>query len=118
MKRKVKSVVSPASQIRLRIICGEKIGLGPGKVELLVLLEKTGSISEAARRMGMSYMKAWLLIKSMKPLVTISRGGQNGGGAELTDAGRKAVALYQKMERDSLRACEKSWKQLRGLLGG
>ena len=101
--------------LRLRIAAGEKIALGPGKVELLALLEETGSISEAARRMKMSYMKAWSLIQTMKPLVASTRGGRAGGGAKLTVGGHKALALYRQMEQDSLRACQGSWKKLQRL---
>ena len=103
--------------LRLRIVRREKIALGPGKVELLALIEDSGSLSQAAKRMGMSYMKAWLLVQTMRPLVAMSRGGQNRGGAKLTETGRKALALYQKMQRDCLRASQSSWKQLQRLLG-
>jgi molybdate transport system regulatory protein len=116
MKRKIKPEDSLSLHLRLRIVCGEKIVLGPGKVELLVLLAKTGSIGKAAKQMKMSYMKAWSLIQTMKPLVAATRGGKGGGGVELTEAGRKALALYQKMELDGLRASADSWKKLRLLL--
>lgn len=85
-------------------------------MELLRQLAETGSISEAARRMKMSYMKAWSLTQSMKPLVKSARGGENGGGAQLTKIGRETLALYQKMETDSRRAAETSWKKLQRLL--
>jgi molybdate transport system regulatory protein len=110
--KKSKPAGSLSLPIRLQIAGGKKIMLGPGRVELLVLLDETGSISAAARRMKMSYMKAWSLIQTMKPLVESTRGGQAGGGAKLTENGHKAIALYQKMERDSLRACQGSWKKL------
>lgn len=112
MIKNTKPANSLTLHLRLRIAAGEKIALGPGKVELLALLEETGSISEAARRMKMSYMKAWSLIQTMKPLVESTRGGQAGGGAKLTESGHKAIALYRKMEQDSRRACEGSWKKL------
>ena len=112
MIKKAKSANALSLHLRLRIAGSEKIALGPGKVELLVLLDETGSISEAAKHMKMSYMKAWSLIQTMKPLVESTRGGQTGGGAKLTEGGHKAIALYQKMERDSLRACQSSWKKL------
>ena len=111
-RKKISSKNSFMLHLRLRIISREKIALGPGKVELLVLIEETGSISESARRMKMSYMKAWTLVQTMKPLVSSARGGETGGGAQLTDHGHKALALYQKMERDCHRACEGSWKKL------
>lgn len=102
--------------LRLQVAGKNRIALGPGKIELLSQLAETGSIRDAARRMKMSYMKAWSLIQTMKPLVVVTRGGKTGGGVELTEAGRKALALYQKMERDSRRACEKPWNRLRSLL--
>jgi molybdate transport system regulatory protein len=116
---KSKSEDSLSLHLRLQIVGSKKIALGPGKVELLVLIEETGSLRKAAKRMGMSYMKAWSLVQTMKPLVETSRGGQSGGGgATLTETGHKALALYQKMERDCLRASRDSWKKLRQLLHG
>src|SRR5437667_9894211 len=50
---------------RMRVLCGEDIALGPGKADLLALIGETGSIRESAERMGMSYMRAWTLIKTM-----------------------------------------------------
>lgn len=116
MKKKTTPADSLSLHLRLRIMGDEKIALGPGKVNLLDLLEETGSISEAARRMNMSYMKAWSLIQTMKPLVRTARGGEKGGGAGLTETGRKAVVLYRKMEQDSLLASVDSWEKLRQLL--
>ena len=106
---------------RLRVICGENIALGPGKVDLLRLVGETGSIREAAERMGMSYMRAWTLIKTMnacfkEPLVEAVRGGSKHGGAKLTETGRNALKLYHEMEGDCLRATNLRWKRLKGLL--
>ena len=116
---KSKSEDSLSLHLRLRIVGSEKISLGPGKVELLALIEETGSLRKAAERMGMSYMKAWSLIQTMKPLVETSRGGHSGGGgAKLTETGREALALYRKMKRDCLRASTSSWKKLQQLLHG
>ena len=106
---------------RLRVICGESIALGPGKVDLLGLVGRTGSIREAADRMGMSYMRAWTLIKTMnacfkEPVVEAVRGGSKYGGAKLTETGRKALKLYHAMEEDCLRATKLQWKELKRLL--
>lgn len=106
---------------RLRVIRGESIALGPGKVDLLSLVGKTGSIREAADRMGMSYMRAWTLIKTMnacfkKPLVEAVRGGSRHGGAMLTEHGREALQLYHQMEKGSLAATKLQWKKLKRLL--
>ena len=106
---------------RLRIVRGDEIALGPGKVDLLQLVGETGSIREAADRMGMSYMRAWTLIRTMnacfkEPLVEAARGGAGHGGAGLTETGHKALQLYQEMEEDCLGATRRRWKMLRGLL--
>ncbi|MEF3169403.1 MAG: winged helix-turn-helix domain-containing protein [Deltaproteobacteria bacterium] len=78
--------------------------LGYGRVELLERIERFGSISQAARSMNMSYRHAWELVDSINrqaksPLVETSVGGRKGGGARLTERGRKAVdsfrALYE-----------------------
>jgi molybdate transport system regulatory protein len=108
-------------QPRFRILSGKDIALGPGKAELLGLLEQTGSITKAARQMEMSYMRAWSLIRVMnrcfkKPLVITTRGGRKGGGAKLTESGRKALQHYQEIEKAGLRAASRHWRQLRVLL--
>src|SRR5215468_11443741 len=86
---------------RMRVMWGKEIALGPGKVELLKHIQSSGSILKAAKAMDMSYMRAWKLLKTMEncfkhPLVTKSRGGKGGGNAQLTSAGEKALALYEK----------------------
>ena len=88
---------------RFRINCGRRFAFGPGKAELLEHIELTGSITEAAKAMGMSYMRAWMLVKSMEkglaePLVRKLRGGSSRGGAELTDTGREMIRLYRELE--------------------
>ena len=105
----------------MRVLCGEDIALGPGKVDLLALIGETGSIREAAERMGMSYMRAWTLIKTMnacfrEPVVVASRGGKARGGAVLTETGRRALELYRGLESQSLKAGADLWRQLRKLL--
>ncbi len=112
---------SPRLFPRLRILVQEEIALGPGKVELLGHIAQTGSLSEAARHMEMSYMKAWLLVQVMNrcfrsPLVTLERGGASGGGAQLTPAGQEVLALYRTMEADALAAMKPSWLRLQKLL--
>jgi molybdate transport system regulatory protein len=77
--------------------------LGIGRLELLERIAATGSISRAAKEMGMSYKKAWDLVSSMnaqaqQPLVGTQAGGAHGGGAVLTEAGAQAVAEFQAMQ--------------------
>ena len=102
---------------RLRVMCGNEIALGPGKVELLKHIQSSGSILRAAKAMDMSYMRAWKLLKTMEscfkhPLVTKSRGGKGGGNAQLTPAGEKALASYEKMENECLNAASRTWENL------
>ena len=120
MPKKIAREIRP----RLRISCGKNIALGPGKVELLELLHETGSITLAAKRMGMSYMRAWTLIHTMnlafkEPLVVAVRGGnKGGGGAELTPTGVEALALYHTMNAKSLKALQPEWRRLKKLMRG
>ena len=112
---------TPALKPRFRIVCRDNIALGPGKVELLALLLETGSLNEAARRLGMSYMRAWTLIKTMNacfrnPLVEAERGGKSGGGMKVTETGRCALALYQEIETTALKSAANSWRRLQKLL--
>jgi molybdate transport system regulatory protein len=87
---------------------GEKV-LGPGRVELLGHIDRHRSISAAAKRMSMSYRRAWGLVRSMnaaagEPLVEVSTGGPGGGGATLTPRGKEAIALYQRIVERLARA--------------
>ncbi|MCC6736373.1 MAG: LysR family transcriptional regulator [Bauldia sp.] len=86
----------------LRLGLGDEIAMGPGKAQLLELIRDTGSIASAGRRMRMSYKRAWSLVVTMnrcfrEPLVAVSRGGADGGGASLTDLGVRILADYQRL---------------------
>lgn len=86
----------------VRLLQHDDIALGPGKVRLLAAIRDTGSISGAARQMGMSYRRAWLLVETMNhcfstALVSTSTGGRSGGGAQLTEAGEQVMKVYQDM---------------------
>ena len=92
--------------IRLDLANGDRIG--PGKIALLEAIRAKGSISAAARQLGMSYRRAWLLVEDMnrmfsKPLVLARPGGAKGGGASLTQVGDSVVALYREAERETRR---------------
>jgi len=102
---------------RIRIVRGRDVALGPGKVELLEHITRTGSLRKAAAAMDMSYMRAWTLVQTMnrcfrKPLVVTKRGGADGGRATVTDTGKAAVALYRRIEAESLRAGRALQKEL------
>jgi len=88
---------------RLRILLGTGIAIGPGKADLLEAIGRTGSISAAAREMGMSYRRAWTLVEVMNrsfrgPLVETLTGGSGGGGAQVTRLGADVLARYRTME--------------------
>lgn len=90
-------------RVRLRLIFDGAVRLGPGKADLLELIDEVGSIAAAGRRMNMSYRRAWALVEEVntaftEPLVDSTRGGAKGGGAHLTDAGRTVLAHYRRLE--------------------
>lgn len=76
--------------------------IGSGKFRLLQSIHDTGSISAAARDMGMDYKRAWVLLNSInqaftEPVVVASPGGAGGGGARLTPFGLEVLARYHKI---------------------
>jgi molybdate transport system regulatory protein len=92
----------PRGPTKLRILFGSEIALGPGKAELLEAIAETGSISASARRLRMSYRRAWILVDTMnrcfrEPLVRSATGGSGGGGAAVTAFGERVLAAYRRM---------------------
>ena len=103
---------------RYRIMSGDLIALGPGKVDLLESINQEGSISQAARQSHLSYRRAWDMVDTMnrcfkKPLVISATGGKGGGGAELTPLGKKVIALYREMESKASKATQEEWSSLK-----
>jgi molybdate transport system substrate-binding protein len=91
--------------------------LGPGRVELLEGIDRWHSISEAARRLGMSYRRAWLLVQSIntaagEPLVLAAKGGAHGGGARLSESARQAVAVFRELQARLQQTAECIWPRL------
>jgi molybdate transport system regulatory protein len=88
---------------QIRIMFRKAIAMGPGKADLLQAIEHTGSISAAARSLGMSYRRAWLLVDTMNqcfktPVVETLTGGQRGGGARVTEFGQDVLNRYRAMD--------------------
>jgi molybdate transport system regulatory protein len=113
--------VTPGRRLRHRVVVGGKVVFGPGKADVLEGIRETGSLAATARKLGMSYMRAWRLVREMgqlyaEPLVEMRRGGKAKGGAKLTAAGENALKLYRQMEREALEATEPAWRKFRGLL--
>ncbi|MDP2239288.1 MAG: LysR family transcriptional regulator [Burkholderiales bacterium] len=89
--------------LTLRILASGQPAMGPGKAELISHIEATGSISAAARAMGMSYRRAWQLVEAMndafaEPVILTAVGGRRGGGAVVTEFGKQLVAHFRAME--------------------
>ena len=94
------------AQVRVSIVFESGARIGPGKIKLLESVRDTGSISAAARDMGMDYKRAWTLIDSMnraftEPVITTSPGGSRGGGTALTAFGEEVLERYRRIQDKS-----------------
>ena len=73
--------------------------IGGGKVDLLRVLARTGSITGAAAEMGMSYRRAHFLLETMQrcfaqPIYVTTRGGRGAGGTVVTSLGLELIDEY------------------------
>jgi len=105
------------TRVLLRFYLSPARPLGPGKIRILESIRDGGSISGAARGMGMSYRSAWLLVDSMnsqfkQPVVSTTTGGSGGGSARLTEFGESLIRRYRAMERSTRRAIAKDLADL------
>ena len=103
--------------LTLRVLGGDTPALGPGRARLVELIASTGSISAAAREMGMSYRRAWLLVAAMnasfrQPVVVAETGGKSGGGARVTLFGMELVERFRAMESKASAAIESDLQAL------
>jgi molybdate transport system regulatory protein len=94
----------------VRITAGDAIAIGPGKIALLEAIAATGSITAAAKNLGMSYRRAWMLLDELnrsllQRAADSAKGGQHGGGSELTEVGRRLVDLCRRIEATAEQAC-------------
>lgn len=106
--------------LRLRVYLDDRRWLGPGKADLLALIEETGSISAAGRRMKMSYKRAWTLAEALNamfdaPLIESARGGVQGGGAALTPLGHEVLARFRAIQDGAEKAAATDIDVLRQL---
>jgi len=98
-------------RLRLRIEFDGAHTLGPGKIQLLEAMQENGSISAAARAMGMSYRHAWEMLDDVNRcfggrVFETEAGGRAGGGARVTDFGRELVAKYHALREKADEALE------------
>lgn len=90
-------------KLKAQLLVGNEIAFGPGKADLLDAIRSAGSITAAARRMGLSYRRAWTMVDTMnrlfaEPLVVTAFGAR--GGASLTPAGETALSAYRQLQAD------------------
>ena len=94
------------TRLTIRIDFDAQRSLGHGKIRLLEMVDRYGSIASAARAMAMSYRRAWLLVDEInhmftEPAIATQLGGRGGGSAKLTDFGRLLIATYRGIETQS-----------------
>jgi molybdate transport system regulatory protein len=94
-----------APVVRFRIDFAEHSRLGPGKIRLLEAIRDSGSLSQGARDIGMSYRRAWILVESLRqsfrePVTVANTGGKDGGGMRVTEFGDALIKNYRDLELD------------------
>jgi molybdate transport system regulatory protein len=107
--------------LTLRVLGKSAAAMGPGKAELVERIGRSGSISAAAREMGMSYRRAWQLVESLnadfrEPVVITATGGSRGGGAQVTPFGERLVAQFRAMEQKAFAAVAADLRRYSGYL--
>ena len=113
--------LSNNSFIKIRIQIGNNFYLGPGKILLLESILIKGSITAAAKELGMSYRKAWSLIKeinqaSITKIVNTSTGGKGTGGATISKNGIAFIRSFRKIEKIVLIESKREKKYLDKIL--
>jgi molybdate transport system regulatory protein len=111
-----RSSTQPQLKLRIRIQCDDDDAFGPGKAQLIESLLETVSLNRTASEMKMSYVKALALVRAMnahfsEPLVLLTRGGKQGGGTQVTDAGKKVLAEYHAMQAAGEAVLKPNWKR-------
>ena len=91
--------------IRFRVDFNAAGSIGPGKIALLEAIARSGSLSQAARNLGMSYRRAWILVDSLnnmfsRTVANSMTGGRGGGGMQLTPFGEFLIKSYRKLGQD------------------
>jgi len=104
-------------QIKSRLWIATKQGtfLGEGRVTLLSEIIEKGSISAAAKSLGISYRKAWKMIDIMNsqarnPLVVRQSGGSRGGGTRVTEEGKNMIKKYRQLKEKCFKYIDKTFE--------
>ncbi|HYB63672.1 MAG TPA: LysR family transcriptional regulator [Steroidobacteraceae bacterium] len=109
-----------APAVRFRVDFGRDGAVGPGKIALLEHIGTGGSLSQAARELGMSYRRAWQLLESLNScfrerVVQSAKGGRGGGGARLTPFGRLLIRVYREFDAEVQKRAARSFRPVAGL---
>lgn len=101
----------PVVRFRMRITISDNVAIGPGKIRLLEAIQETGSLTAAAKSIDMSYRRAWVLINELnsalkKPAVESAKGGEHGGGSQVTALGRQLIERYRAIEATAAASCK------------
>jgi molybdate transport system regulatory protein len=107
----------PTPAVHFRVEFGPDRAVGPGKIALLEHIARGGSLSQAARTLGMSYRRAWQLLASLngcfvEPVVVSAKGGRRGGGSALTGFGRRLVRTYREFDAEVQRRAARRFAPL------
>jgi molybdate transport system regulatory protein len=111
--------VAAGPTIRFRVDFSPESSIGPGKIELLEEIERAGSLSKAARDLGMSYRRAWLLLDSLnssfvEPVAVTRAGGYGGGGGvTLTRLGKELIRVYRAFDKELQGRAAKCFRPIR-----
>ena len=107
----------PAPAVRFRVDFGREGAIGPGKIALLEQIGRGGSLSQAARELGMSYRRAWQLLDSLnhcfrERVAVTAQGGRRGGGATLTPFGRQLIRTYREFDAEVQARAARHFRQI------
>lgn len=91
---------------------------GPGPVQLLELIQQTGSINQAAKKMQMSYKKAWQLVNNLnamsaQPMVITATGGEKGGGSSISEEAVRMIGYHQQLRERFKKFLEEETRRLK-----
>lgn len=104
------------TRLFLRVDFPDGRRLGPGKIMLLEAIREHRSILSAAKAIGMSYRRAWLLVDELDRMfeqrVIVTFPGRRGAGTEVTAFGERIIALYRAMERQAAKATNATLDEL------
>lgn len=123
MNKKIKAILKEDIRVKVNgslwLESAGKHFFGPGPVELLERIAETGSISEAAKQMGMSYKKAWELVNTLNmqtghPVVIPRTGGEKGGGSTITEEAKDLISYHHEIRKRFAAFLEEETRRLNG----